>query len=1048
MSVLASCPRCQRTLRPNAPQGLCSVCLFTAALSTEGEGDFVESFSDSGGLLKDGAEFGDYELLDEIARGGMGIVYRARQRSLNRVVALKMVLASHLAGEASARRFRGEAEAGASLDHPHIVPIYEVGEHDSRLFYTMKLVEGGSLAGKFSGPPAGPEEIRRRIAVITKVARAVHYAHQRGILHRDLKPANILLDPQGEPHVADFGLARRLESDSSLTMHGSALGTPNYMAPEQASSGKQLTVAADVFSLGAMLYELLTGRPPFQSDTPLETMRRVMEEEALPPSRIISTVGRDLETICLKCLEKDPARRYASAEALAHDLDRWLRGETIEARPAGAAERSWKWVRRHPAWAALLGLGFLALASVITLQKINGTKLQRERDHALQQEGLARSSEVKTRLNLYASDMYLVGRAVEEGNLALALQTLEAHRPKAGEEDLRGFEWRYYWQQCKGGQAHVLGGFQRAVNCVTYSPDGKSLAASGGNLALWWNATNQQIIQRIDHDPNLILRSIAFSPEGTTLWTGDQIGKVRGWPYGTTAWQGLISRGTGIVYLATPTKSMKAVAFGERNGTDGKAKGGVALYSLLDILRRNERGNLLPNSGGLAAFSDDGTQLLTGGGNDPLLLWDMATGKPKTLAEKNLEVTALALSGDGKWAAACVYNSFSVVLIETANAKLNWLTSESLGSIGTPAFSSNGNMLALPCGDHTLRLWDTRTKTQTRRLVGHRAEVLGAAFSPDGRILATCGKDRTVRLWDLQAPPDPDALTGVFAPFVFSSESRTVTAATSDAGPLRFRSYDLATRSFTNGPNLSFTSGQYPLTSQADVGVPLGWLLHSNATAQQWARWQEFIAWRTNFSTAAFAEEAGVTALGYKDGGVKLWHLHKAARSDLATGIKTLSRMALSREGSILAAAGRSNAVAVFDIATSSNHFRLPPRDDAVLALTFSPDGKILALGYEDTTVELRDAGSGELKATLARNKVGVSYVAFSPDGRTLVTSAGGTLKFWHMATLRDVGTLTRTGPTERPVFSPDGTMLITTHWDGSAHLWRAPIPENVDSQY
>src|SRR5436190_948220 len=1041
MSVLASCPRCQRTLRPNAPQGLCSVCLFSAALATEGENSSGDTLNASAGLLKDGAEFGDYELLDEIARGGMGIVYRARQRSLNRVVALKMVLASHLAGEASARRFRGEAEAGASLNHPHIVPIYEVGEHDGRLFYIMKLVEGGSLAGKFAGPPNSPEDIRRRIAVIVKVARAVHYAHQRGILHRDLKPANILLDPQDEPHVADFGLARRLESDSSLTMHGSALGTPNYMAPEQASSGKQLTVAADVFSLGAMLYELLTGRPPFQSDTPLETMRRVVEEEALPPSRIVSTVGRDLETICLKCLEKDPARRYASADAFAQDLERWSRGETIEARPAGVAERSWKWMCRHPAWAALVALGVVALASMLALQKINEGRLKRERDHALSQEGLARSSEQKTRLNLYASDMYLVGRAVEEGNLALALQTLEAHRPKPGEEDLRGFEWRYYWEQCKGGQAHVLGGFHRAVNCVAYSPDGKSLAASGGNLALWWNATNQQIIQRIDHDPNLILRSIAFSPEGTTLWTGDQIGKVRGWPYGMTDWKGMISRGTGIVYLATPTKSMKVVAFGERNRADGKAKGGVALYSLLDILRRNERGNLLPNSGGLAAFSEDGTGLLTGGGNDPLLLWDMTTGKPKTLADRNLEVTGLALSGDGKWAAACVYDSFSVVLIDTANAKLNWLTSESLGSIGTPAFSSDGSMLALPCGDHTVRLWDTRTKAQMRRLVGHRAEVLGAAFSPDGRVLATCGKDRTVRLWDLRAPPDPDAITGVFAPFAFSSDGRTLTAAAGDTWPLKFRNYDLITKSFTNPSGLSFKPGQYPLTSQADVGVPLSWLLHSNASASLWAQWRDFVGMRTNFSTAAFAEIAGVTALGYKDGGVKLWHLQKAARSDLATGIKTLSRMALSRDGSVLAVAGRSNAVAVFDLATGSNYFRLPPRDDAVLALSFSPDGKTLALGYEDTTVELRDARSGELKATLARNKVGVSYVAFSPDGRTLVTSAGGTLKFWHIATLRDVGTLTRTGPTERPLFSPAGTVLMATHWDGSAHLWRAPVP-------
>ncbi len=317
------------------------------------------------GLAQILGELGDYELLEEIGRGGQGVVFRARQKSLNRTVALKVIGLGQWASKAHLKRFRRESEAAASLNHPCIVPIYEVGERDGSCYFSMNFVEGGQLDEVVRRRPMS---IRQAAEFVAKVARTVHYAHEHGILHRDIKPGNILLDAKGEPHLTDFGLARLIETESTVTRTMEVMGTPSYMAPEQAvGNNAAITSATDVYALGAVFYQLLTGHPPFAGGTTFETVRLVLDTEPRQPRLWNPKVDRDLSTICLKCLEKDPQRRYSSALALAEDLERWLRHEPIRARRTGIFTRGRKWVRRNPTIAIMAALVLILSAAVSTV---------------------------------------------------------------------------------------------------------------------------------------------------------------------------------------------------------------------------------------------------------------------------------------------------------------------------------------------------------------------------------------------------------------------------------------------------------------------------------------------------------------------------------------------------------------------------------------------------------------------------------------------------------------------------------------------------------
>ncbi len=390
MTSASVCPQCGKSLSADAPQGLCPQCLFNAALpGHSAPTSFPRDDSSSTIAPEAGIRlryFGDYELLEEIARGGMGVVWKARQVSLNRLVAVKMLRAGVLAGKDEVERFLREAEAAANLQHPHIVAIHEVGEHEGRHYFSMDYVEGQDLGALVRQGPLSAERAARYVKI---VAEAIHFAHQRGTLHRDLKPQNVIIDTADQPRVTDFGLAKSLTEDSGLTQSGVVMGSPSYMPPEQAAGQHaDLGPAADVYSFGAMLYELLTGRPPFRGATVMATLRLVMEAEPTAPHRLRPDVPPDLETICLKCLEKSIPSRYHSARDLADDLDRFIRGEPIRARPASPTRKAISWARRHPgilaAAAAVLIFG-LAFHSIYLLE-MNAYLRAKQSDPSLERE--------------------------------------------------------------------------------------------------------------------------------------------------------------------------------------------------------------------------------------------------------------------------------------------------------------------------------------------------------------------------------------------------------------------------------------------------------------------------------------------------------------------------------------------------------------------------------------------------------------------------------------------------------------------------------------
>lgn len=1019
---------------------------------------------------------GDYVVEGEIARGGMGIVCRARQKSLNRSVALKVILAGELASPEDRDRFRREAEAAASLDHPNIVPVYEFGEERGHLYLSMKLIEGRSLAEL----PL-PVEGRSRFAagLMEKVARAVHYAHERGVIHRDLKPGNILVDHRGEPYVSDFGLAKITTDEKSFTHPGLILGTLRYLAPEQVTgSGNTSIATVDVYGLGAILYHLLAGHPPFRGDSPPEILKQVTEEEPPSPSSYNSALQRDIVTVCLKCLSKSPRKRYATALAVAEDLRRFLDGKHVRARPTGVIGRSTRWVRRRPFATAALILLFVLLS--LTTGLYIGYDLEVRR-RAAEVEALARLQHHQ----LYASRMKLSLGALANLESPSVHEHLDAYIPETEGEDLRGFEWYYLWGLVHREEKTV--GLGHAGAGLEFLDEGRTLAVGleGGGLRLWsmaafltGGALREKPLQNVRGS------QIAFTEDGR-LAARAADGTVTVWETGEWSKQGEFSVSDSDVRAMAwhPSAEWLAVCC---------ADGSVRVVAASDgSVHRIIQGTRPPYP--FAAFSPDGNLLVASRSSRCLTLLQLETGNESTLelTEHAGPVACASFSPQGDLLATGAADS-SVVLWSTSTWASWRFASGPTGPVRCLDFSPEGDLLATGGEDDVILVYEVDTGRRHRCFLGHHDDLLALAFAPGGSLLASLSSDAEVKLWKLEGDSGATRETGP----VCLERSREVVWA------------------------LGITpDGKYLVAGDDSLAVTV-WQLDLEDGIRPAARFGPF---ETEFRTGTISRDGLFIVAVRNDHAQIVWRLAEGPRgpflvqeAELPPGPSGIHSLALAPRGSLLACSDGDSRVTVYRRRLEGEspswsrelRFALPEgftegdetemsfsRREGLLAIAsrstptvllydpirhrplhvlrghrgrarciaFSEDGTLLATGNHAGTANvwwLGEAGatrSPALLATLEGHGRTVQDLAFSPDGRRLVTAGEDwTLELWDLAlvpgettgipcfTLRGHGR-----PLTCVIFGPDGRKLVsaagTTGILGEVFLWRGASDEDVE---
>jgi len=991
---------------------------------------------------------GEYELLREIGRGGMGVVFHARHVRLNRQAALKMILGGSLAAREDLHRFETEAAAAAQLQHPGIVALFDSGTHGDQPYFAMEYVAGASLAQRVQLGPIAP---RRAAGYLEAVARAVHYAHTRGIVHRDLKPANVLLDDHDQPKVTDFGLAKMLATDSGQTRTGAVLGTPSYMSPEQAAGRKDIGPACDVWSLGAILYELLTGRPPFRGETALATLQKVADQEPLPPRVLDSSVDPDLETICLKCLEKDPARRYGSAEELADDLRRLLDGDAIVARRQGIVGRTVKYCRRRPTVAALILVASSAILSLLLFFIAAAREERTLRDDAEKAQRLALVREEAMRHLLYHAEMRRAQQALEQADVERVRRLLERWQPRAGMKDLRDWEWHFLHARTHG--RFVLDAHAYQASAVVWRPDGKQIVTAGGEpnkpgaIKVWDAATGK--LQKTLEGHSRSITSLAFHPERNLIASGSFDGTVMLWD---------VSAGKATATLKGHTSEVRDVAFaptGQRLASAGR-DGTVRLWNVAGALAGKTEATVLKGHDdevAAVAFALKGDILASASKDRTVRLWDAVAGTLRhTLRGHDGPVECLAFSRDGLTLASgggSGQKRGEVRLWEPA-------TGTSLGShfglsdrVLSLSFSKSGK-LAGATGDGAVRVWDQARTSEPFVFRGDK-HINQVAFDPEGAVIAVAGQSGRVTLFGSGSGLESLMLpaSGPLEAVAFNPVGAFV--ATGGRGsPIRVWNLDhpeepiVFTGDSGSASALAFAPDGNTLASGgADNAIRL----HDFRSPEQQPMKLEGHSGPVR--ALAFLPDGATLVSAGDDDTVRLWEVAAGELRHTFKMSNSIRALAVSPDGRWLAAGGYAKTIRVWRLPPSRGMNEVNPADPAedsfdlaghtgtINALVFSPDSHHLISGSSDKSIRLWDVAKREAYLQLDGATSAVLALAYHPGGRRLASvGQDRAVRLWDVITRQEILEFDdAAGATPAIAFSADGRRLAATA-SGGMRVW------------